>query len=70
MRDIDEQGKLISQLVQQQTQATEQALNESSEINELAQHTLSSARETQANAFLLTDTAAVMEENITKYKTE
>ncbi|AUJ70989.1 methyl-accepting chemotaxis protein [Pseudoalteromonas sp. NC201] len=70
MRDIDEQGKLISQLVQQQTQATEQALNESSEINELAQHTLSSARETQANAFSLTDTAAVMEENITKYKTE
>ncbi|WP_462153958.1 methyl-accepting chemotaxis protein [Pseudoalteromonas piscicida] len=68
MRDIDEQGKLISQLVQQQTQATEHALNESSEISNLAQHTLGSARATQSDAQKLGKLSQTLNKEIDKFK--
>ncbi|MEJ6475130.1 methyl-accepting chemotaxis protein [Pseudoalteromonas piscicida] len=68
MRDIDDQGKLISQLVQQQTQATEHALSESSEISNLAQHTLGSARATQSDAQKLGQLSHTLNQEIDKFK--
>ncbi|GEK08207.1 methyl-accepting chemotaxis protein [Pseudoalteromonas peptidolytica] len=69
MRDIDEQGKLISQLVQQQTQATEHALSGSQDINNLAQHTLGSARATQADAKKLGTLSQTLNREIDKFRT-
>ncbi|TLX47564.1 methyl-accepting chemotaxis protein [Pseudoalteromonas phenolica] len=53
MVDIDNQGQHISVLVQQQSQATQQALSDATSINNVAQHTLESAIATQDDAHAL-----------------
>jgi methyl-accepting chemotaxis protein len=53
MVNIDNQGQHISVLVQQQSQATQQALSDATSINNVAQHTLESAIATQDDAHTL-----------------
>ncbi|MCF6437962.1 methyl-accepting chemotaxis protein [Pseudoalteromonas luteoviolacea] len=69
MSDIDQQGHVIRELVQQQTQATQQALSESSEISDLAEHTLGSAEATQDDAHQLSSMAANLKSAMSQFKT-
>jgi methyl-accepting chemotaxis protein len=68
MEDIDKQGHQIADLVQQQTRATQQALNEASEINELAEHTLSSAIATEQDATKLASLAHNLQKAMGQFK--
>jgi methyl-accepting chemotaxis protein len=70
MADIDQQGHVISDQVQRQAVATQQALAESSEISHLADHTLSSAEATKSDAQKLSNMAATLKQLIAKFKTE
>ncbi|CAM4036965.1 methyl-accepting chemotaxis protein [Pseudoalteromonas byunsanensis] len=69
MVNIDEQGAHIAQLVQQQSQATQQALNDASEINNLAEHTLSSAVATEDDARKLATMAQHLQSAMSQFKT-
>ncbi|RZM84797.1 methyl-accepting chemotaxis protein [Pseudoalteromonas rubra] len=69
MADIDQQGHVISDQVQRQAVATQQALAESSEISHLADHTLSSAEATRGDAQKLSNMAATLNQLIAKFKT-
>ncbi|MBQ4839168.1 MULTISPECIES: methyl-accepting chemotaxis protein [Pseudoalteromonas] len=69
MTDIDQQGHVIRELVQQQTQATQQALSESSEISDLAEHTLGSAEATQDDAHQLSSMAANLKSAMSQFRT-
>ncbi|KZN50516.1 methyl-accepting chemotaxis protein [Pseudoalteromonas luteoviolacea] len=69
MTDIDQQGHVIRELVQQQTQATQQALSESSEISSLAEHTLGSAEATQDDAHQLSNMAAHLKSAMSQFRT-
>ncbi|ESP93040.1 methyl-accepting chemotaxis protein [Pseudoalteromonas luteoviolacea] len=69
MTDIDQQGHVIRELVQQQTQATQQALSESSEISDLAEHTLGSAEATQDDAHQLSNMAANLKSAMSQFRT-
>ncbi|KID54808.1 chemotaxis protein [Pseudoalteromonas luteoviolacea] len=69
MTDIDQQGHVIRELVQQQTQATQQALSESGEISDLAEHTLGSAEATQDDAHQLSSMAANLKSAMSQFRT-
>ncbi|MBQ4861176.1 methyl-accepting chemotaxis protein [Pseudoalteromonas sp. MMG013] len=69
MIDIDKQGHLISDLVKQQSNATQQALADSSEISSLAEHTLTSAEATQDGAHKLSTMATHLQSAMSQFKT-
>ncbi|KAF7772222.1 methyl-accepting chemotaxis protein [Pseudoalteromonas citrea] len=69
MNDIDQQGHLISGLVKQQSNATQQALTDSSEISNLAEHTLVSAEATQEGAHKLSAMATNLQTAMSQFKT-
>jgi methyl-accepting chemotaxis protein len=68
MVDIDNQGQHISQLVQQQSMATQQALRDATTINKVAQHTLESAIATQDDAHALAAMSAQLEGAVKKFQ--
>ncbi|MBD1580811.1 methyl-accepting chemotaxis protein [Pseudoalteromonas sp. S16_S37] len=68
MVKIDEQGAHIAQLVQQQSRATQQALIDASEVNELAEHTLSSAQATEEDALKLAAMAQKLQKAMNQFK--
>lgn len=69
MIDIYQQGHLISDLVKQQSSATQQALADSSEISSLAEHTLVSAEATQEGAQKLSTMATNLQTAMDQFKT-
>ncbi|TMO63656.1 methyl-accepting chemotaxis protein [Pseudoalteromonas aurantia] len=69
MIDIDQQGHLISDLVKQQSSATQQALADSSEISSLSEHTLVSAEATQEGAQKLSTMATNLQAAMDQFKT-
>ncbi|WP_440055323.1 methyl-accepting chemotaxis protein [Pseudoalteromonas sp. T1lg65] len=69
MVNIEQQGQQIAELVQQQTQATQQALNDAGEINALAEHTLGSAIATEQDASKLARLAQNLQNAISQFKT-
>lgn len=68
MVDIDNQGQHISVLVQQQSQATQQALSDATTINNVAQHTLESAIATQDDAHALAAMSSQLEGAVKKFQ--
>ena len=68
MVDIDNQGQHISVLVQQQSQATQQALSDATTINNVAQHTLESAIATQDDAHALAAMSTQLEGAVKKFQ--
>lgn len=69
MQDIDNQGQHIQELVLQQSQATQQALNDATTINQVAEHTLESAIATQEGAISLSAMAAQLDKNVQQFRT-
>ncbi|OHU89100.1 MULTISPECIES: methyl-accepting chemotaxis protein [Pseudoalteromonas] len=69
MVNIDEQGDHIAQLVRQQSHATQQALSDAGEINNLAEHTLSSAVSTEGDARKLANMAQHLQSAMSQFKT-
>ena len=68
MVDIDNQGQHISVLVQQQSQATHQALSDATTINNVAQHTLESAIATQDDAHTLAAMSSQLNGAVKQFK--
>ncbi|WMN60989.1 methyl-accepting chemotaxis protein [Pseudoalteromonas xiamenensis] len=68
MQAICDQGAQIARLVEQQASATNTALTDAVSINELAEHTLTSANQTQTNVKQLEGVSKSLQKQVSQYK--
>ncbi|WP_462152007.1 methyl-accepting chemotaxis protein [Pseudoalteromonas xiamenensis] len=68
MQEICDQGAQIARLVEQQASATNTALADAVSINELAEHTFTSANQTQTNVKQLEGVSKSLQKQVSQYK--